>query len=92
MTAATDYDRLARIHRPSDPAVLAMEMRRLHSNGLTPRDISVALRLSIGQVLESLAAPNSPPSLAADAPLRVRHAVAGDAGRSFSNFTKGQLT
>ncbi len=40
---AIDYDRLARIHRPSDPALMALEIRRLRQNGLTARDISDAL-------------------------------------------------
>jgi hypothetical protein len=45
---------LANLHRPTDPVALASEIRRLRETGLTARDISVALRLDIGAVLEAL--------------------------------------
>ncbi len=41
-------------HRPSDPAVIAAEIRRLHRDGLKPRDIANSLRLGLGAVLEAL--------------------------------------
>ena len=90
---AADYDRLARIHRPSNPAVLAMEMRRLHANGLTARDIAAALRLDIGQVLEALTAPNSPAVTPAAVELLssdISAAVGG--GRSLSEPTTGETS
>ena len=60
MSAAIDYDRLARLHMPSDLAALRVECRRLLTTGLTPRDVSIVLRLDLGQVLEALAQPFSP--------------------------------
>jgi hypothetical protein len=48
------YDPRAKLHRPSDPAALAAEVRRLHGLGLTAADISVALRLDLAQVRETL--------------------------------------
>ena len=91
MSAAIDYDKLARIHRPSDPAVLPLEIRRLRQNGLTARDIAAALRLDLGQVLEALVGPTSPAPPAVAEPLGVGHSAVGGGGRSFSNITKGQL-
>ena len=41
-------------HRPTDPEVLATEIRRLHASGLRPRDIAQALRLDLGTVLGAL--------------------------------------
>ncbi len=38
-------------YRPTDPAALAAEVRRLHRTGLTARDISTALRLQLDQVV-----------------------------------------
>ena len=64
MTAAIDYDRLARLHMPSDPAALRAECRRLLKTGLTPRDVSIVLRLDLGQVLEALTDHFSPAPLA----------------------------
>lgn len=55
---ALDYDRRARMHRPTDSAVLALEIRRLRQNGLTARDISDALRIDMGAVLNALATPS----------------------------------
>jgi len=50
-----DYIGLAQIHRPTDPLALAAEIRRLRKHEhLTPRDISVALRLDIAAVLNAL--------------------------------------
>lgn len=40
--------------RPADPGIVATEVRRLHSTGLKPRDISEALRLPLSTVLEML--------------------------------------
>jgi hypothetical protein len=48
---------MANLHRPSDPTALSGEIRRLHQTGLTPRDISVALRLDMGAVLQALRVP-----------------------------------
>ena len=53
-----DYNIRAQLHRPADPAVLAAEIRRLRAQGLRPRDLSVALRLPLGAVLDALADPN----------------------------------
>ena len=43
-------------HRPSDPAAIDAEIRRLHSTGLQPRDISTALRIALPAVLTALRA------------------------------------
>lgn len=47
MTGAnfTDWRVRAERHRPSDPAALAEEVRRLARGGLTERDIGNALKL-----------------------------------------------
>ena len=49
-----DYAALAQTHRPTNMAVIAAEVRRLHSEGLTPIDISTALRLNISDVHDAL--------------------------------------
>jgi DNA-binding NarL/FixJ family response regulator len=49
-----DYNTMANQHRPTDPASLAAEIRRLHADGLTSRDIAEALRLSHAQVITIL--------------------------------------
>ena len=51
---AYDWRTLADKHRPTDPAVLSAEIRRLAATGLTARDISTALRIDMAQVLEAL--------------------------------------
>lgn len=50
------YDLLAQLNRPTDNTVLSEEVRRLARNGLTPLDISVALRIDLGTVRTMLAA------------------------------------
>ena len=54
MLAGKTHDDRAQAYRPTDPAALAAEIRRLAASGLTGRDISVALRVGLGQVLEAL--------------------------------------
>ena len=54
MTDSSDYTKRANFHRPTDPTELEAEMRRLRAEGLKPRDISVALRLDLGAVLNAL--------------------------------------
>lgn len=49
------YAMLAQQHRPSDPAQLAVEIRRLHHSGLSRRDIATALRLNLEFVVNALA-------------------------------------
>jgi hypothetical protein len=49
-----DYNARASQHRPDDPAALATELRRMHADGLTSRDISEALRLAHAQVITIL--------------------------------------
>jgi len=50
------YDLLAQQHRPTEPAALQAEVRRLaNEQRLSASDISVALRLSLPQVREMLA-------------------------------------
>jgi|GEM_PF-5966570 len=51
---ALGYHQLATLHRPTDPAALATEIRRMASRGLTPRDISFHLALDYPTVLEAL--------------------------------------
>lgn len=48
------YHARANQHRPTDPAALAKEIRRLRATGLTPSDISDALRLTVDQVINAL--------------------------------------
>ena len=45
------YDLRANQHRPADVGQLDAEIRRLNRNGLTPRDVAVALRLSLDAVV-----------------------------------------
>ena len=49
----TDTER-ARIHFPTDPALIAAAISQLRAAGLTPRDIASALRLDLGAVVEVL--------------------------------------
>lgn len=58
------YQALAALHRPTDPAALATEIRRMASRGLRPRDISMHLDLSIASVLEALRTGPDAPSAA----------------------------
>jgi hypothetical protein len=51
------YQALAELHRPSDPAAIAREVRRLHNTGLKARDIAVALRIAPDQVMNMLEPP-----------------------------------
>jgi hypothetical protein len=61
VSPAYDWRSLAAtVHRPTDPALIASEIRRLHGTGLTARDVSVALRLDLGVVLEALHAGSQP--------------------------------
>lgn len=51
-----NYTLLAQANRPTDPAALQQEVRRLAaSQRLTAADIAVALRLDLAQVREMLA-------------------------------------
>ena len=54
MLAGLTHDERAKLYRPTDPALICDEMRRLAASGLTARDISDALSLDIVQVLEAL--------------------------------------
>lgn len=45
-----DHHALARLHRPTDPDLLARECRHLVDLGLTPRDIAQALGLNVAEV------------------------------------------
>lgn len=56
MSDALDYARLAQQYRPTDPAALAAEVRRLALQGLTERDIGMALSVNPEQVRRALAA------------------------------------
>jgi len=56
---ALEYESLAARHRPSDPAVMAREIRRLADSGLSARDISVALRLSYDYIVNVLGSAGS---------------------------------
>lgn len=53
-SATLNYESASQQHRPSDPHELAAEIRRLHSTGLSPRDIAAALRLALPAVVEAL--------------------------------------
>jgi hypothetical protein len=57
MSASIDlgtYAAMANKHRPTDPDLLAAEIRRLHATGLTARDIATALRLQLDAVINVL--------------------------------------
>jgi hypothetical protein len=54
MDDPTLYDIKANKFRPTDPAALAAEIRRLHANDLTARDIAEALRLAPDHVINCL--------------------------------------
>lgn len=45
------YETLANLNRPADESALAAEVRRLHASGLSPRDVSQALRIALPAVL-----------------------------------------
>ena len=49
------YDILAAMNRPTDPAAIAEEVRRLRRSGLTAQDVSQALRISPAVIREILA-------------------------------------
>jgi hypothetical protein len=51
-----DYAALARLHRPTEPAALQAEVRRLAASGLTAQDVATALRLDLVVVRTLLAA------------------------------------
>ena len=51
---AYDWRALADLHRPTDQATLYAEIRRQAASGLKARDISTALRIDMGVVLEAL--------------------------------------
>ena len=58
---ALDWRRLADdrdLHRPTDPALIAREVRRLAAGGLTARDIATSLRLPLADVFEFLFHPD----------------------------------
>jgi hypothetical protein len=48
---ALDYRQLAQLHKPADPSA---EIRRLHGEGLKPRDIASHLGLHIDIVLRAI--------------------------------------
>jgi hypothetical protein len=48
------YDLAANWHRPDAPALLAAEIRRLHADGLSARDISTALHLPPDMIITIL--------------------------------------
>jgi hypothetical protein len=48
------YDLAANRYRPSDRAAIEAEIRRMHADGLTARDISTALRLPPDTVITIL--------------------------------------
>jgi len=59
LSGAAAYDARAQLHRPTDPAQLAAEVRRLAATGLKPTDIASALRTGIGQVHDALGRPDA---------------------------------
>jgi len=56
MITAFEWSERAELYRPTDEAAIAAEIRQLHQTGLTPRDISSAMRLNLGMVLRALQA------------------------------------
>jgi hypothetical protein len=59
MPTAEQYDARANAHRPTSIYAMAVEIRRLHSTGLQPRDLAAALRLDLTQVLQAITEPTS---------------------------------
>ncbi len=55
VSGALNYIAMAQLHRPSDLASLAAEVRRLADTGLTDVDVATALRLPLEQVRSWLA-------------------------------------
>lgn len=51
MDKPSPYATRANRHRPTEPALLAVEVRRMHADGLTARDISTALHLALDSVI-----------------------------------------
>ncbi len=49
-----DYQQRAQQHRPTSMEALAAEVRRLHRDGLSVRDIAVALQLNDADVADML--------------------------------------
>ena len=49
-----NLEALRNLHRPTNPAGLVAEARRLAATGLTARDVAQALRMPFPEVLESL--------------------------------------
>jgi hypothetical protein len=49
------YEERANLHRPSDQAALAGEIKRLHQGGLKPLDVAQSLRLNLDVVVNVLA-------------------------------------
>ena len=54
MTEALDYRTRADQYRPTDQAIIDSEIRRMAASGLKAMDISVALRIGLGQVRDAL--------------------------------------
>ena len=54
------YAALSRRYRPTDPAAIAAECRRLCGTGLKPRDVAQALRIDLAAVVEALRGTNAP--------------------------------
>jgi hypothetical protein len=48
------YAALAQLHRPTDPAAIDAEIRRLGATGLKPRDIATAMGLAERAVVAAL--------------------------------------
>lgn len=84
MNTAHDYRQAAQRHRPTDPQALAIAVQDLAAQGLTLRDIAVALRMDIAEVLALLNAGRVPLiEDAAEACARVwnRHAMTHGAAK-----------
>ena len=94
--AATNYDQRATQHRPTDPAAIAAEIRRLVAGGLRPRDVSNALRIDLSQVLNALRPSPSPATVLSrgrpESPPSGSPAAAGDLyqGLEISTMRKSQ--
>jgi hypothetical protein len=54
MSPAYNWTHLAQLHRPTDPQLIATEVRSLYRQGLKPRDIAVALKIGVPAVLQVL--------------------------------------
>jgi hypothetical protein len=60
VSPAYDWRLLADMHKPTDPAMIVNEIRRLNRDGLSPHDIAATLRIGVAAVEQALDAATPP--------------------------------